>query len=245
MKGILEDRNKLVVKSNDLIRQTRYSLTEQEQKLLIYLISKINNDDTEFFKVTIRIKEFCSICGVGYNGRAIEHVRQAVKNLSDKSWWFKVGDHEILFRWIENAQIKKGTVTLKLSDFLTPHLLQLKENFTKYELVNVLGLKGKYSIRFYEIFKSYLWKRNYVVVIQELKNILQCEGYKTYKDFKVRVLEPSIKEINQYSDLFIEYTPIKDGRHFVALNFDIQEKSGVQMCLDMIINRAERFSNER
>lgn len=75
-----------MVKLNNLIRWTIYSfsLAEQDQELLIYLTLRINNIDTEFCKVMIRIKEFCSIFGVGYG-----------------SWWFKVGDNLILFRWVE------------------------------------------------------------------------------------------------------------------------------------------------
>ena len=35
------DRNQYVVKSNDLIRKTRYNLTTQQQKIVLFAISKI------------------------------------------------------------------------------------------------------------------------------------------------------------------------------------------------------------
>ena len=46
-KEIHEQRTNLVVKSNELIRNVRYSLSEQEQKIVIFLISQIGKDDKE------------------------------------------------------------------------------------------------------------------------------------------------------------------------------------------------------
>ena len=42
-----EERNQLVVKHNALIQKTRYSLNTQQQKIILYLISKIKPDDDE------------------------------------------------------------------------------------------------------------------------------------------------------------------------------------------------------
>ena len=38
---LMQARNELVVKHNDLLRKSRYTLSATEQKILIYLISKI------------------------------------------------------------------------------------------------------------------------------------------------------------------------------------------------------------
>ena len=44
---LAEERNQLVVKHNSLIQKTRYSLSTQQQKIILYLISKIKPDDDE------------------------------------------------------------------------------------------------------------------------------------------------------------------------------------------------------
>lgn len=235
------ERLDLVVKSNVLIRKTRYSLSEMEQKILIYLISKIKADDINFNRVSISIKDYCRLCNINYDGNTSAAIKKSIQTLSDKSWWLQVNDTEILFRWVETAEIKKGIITLKLSEFLKPYLLEIKENFTKYELINVLALRGKFSIRLYEIFKSYLWKGKFSIDLEELKKILQCENYKTYKDFRVRVVDYSIKEINNYTDIEIKYKPIKSGKKVVSLEFMIKEKCGVQMTFDTIIRQKERL----
>ena len=60
-----DSRSMVVVKSNSLIQQTRYELSLQEQRLLLYLISKIKPDDKTLEEIEISIKEFCKI--IGYN----------------------------------------------------------------------------------------------------------------------------------------------------------------------------------
>ena len=45
---ILDVRHKTVVKANDLIQKSRFSLSVQQQKIVLYLISQITQFDTEF-----------------------------------------------------------------------------------------------------------------------------------------------------------------------------------------------------
>lgn len=236
------ERRDLVVKSNDLIRKTRYELSEQEQKIIIYLISKIKAEDKELRAVTISIKEYCNICNIRYTGKTSQYIKKSIQNIADKSWWIRIDeDEEILFRWINDPKISRGKIVFQLSAFLEPYLLELKENFTKYELINVLALKGKFSIRLYELFKSYLWKKGFTMELEDIKKLLHCENYKTYKDFRVRVLDYSIKEINEYTDLEIRYKPIKAGKKVVKIQFTIKEKLGVQMTWDSLMNQIERL----
>ncbi len=44
---MMELRNYKVVKSNDLIQKSRFNLSLQEQKIILYLISKVKPEDTE------------------------------------------------------------------------------------------------------------------------------------------------------------------------------------------------------
>ena len=41
----LADREQYVVKANELIRRTRYTLTAQQQKIVLFAISKIKPED--------------------------------------------------------------------------------------------------------------------------------------------------------------------------------------------------------
>lgn len=239
---IHEQRNNLVVKSNELIRNVRYSLSEQEQKIIIFLISQIGKDDKELNTIKLRLRDYCEIAGIEYSGGSISHLKDTIKNIADKSWWIQDDeDKENLFRWIDTASLDGETAEVILSQSLKPFVLQLKENFTKYEMIEVLGLRGKYTIRLYELFRSYLWLGRWRVKVNDLRDLIQCDKYKAFKEFNRNILKYSIDEINKYSGLEVSYLTIKKGRYIEEIEFSIEEKIGYQMSIDMIINRNERL----
>ena len=69
--------------------------------------------------------------------------------------------------------------------------------------------------------------------VDSLKEYLNCqEKYAVFKDFRKWVLDPSLKEINNYSDLFITYTTEKNGRKIEKVVFSIAKKSDIQQQLE-------------
>jgi plasmid replication initiation protein len=215
-------RDLKVYKSNDLIQKTRYTLTAQEQKVLLYTISKIKpNDTTQEF--SFNIKALCEICGIEYHSKNYLNFKETIKHLADKSFWITQDDKQILCRWYNKVVVneKDLTVYLRLDETLLPYLTALKENYTSYILENVLVMKSKYSIRLYEILKSYANLNECIIQVETLKDKLQCAEYPVYNNFKVRVLDMAINEINNYTDIRVSYKPIRENRRIVALKFTV------------------------
>ena len=242
-----DNRNKLIVKSNELIRNARYSLSELEQKFIVFLISKIEKNDKELKEVTINLKEYCNIAGLEYSGGSIAYIKNNIQELSNKSWWIdNLDGSSTLFRWIDTVSIYGETIKIILSESLKPYLIDLKQDFSKYELINILVLRGKYTVRLYELFKSYSWKGEWRVKVKELRNIINCDKYKQFKEFNRNVLKYSIEEINKHTDLNISYKTIREGKFVNEIEFLIKEKEGFQMTIEMIMNQEERLdSNEK
>ena len=215
-------RDLKVYKSNDLIQKTRYTLSAQEQKVLLYTISKIKpNDTTQEF--SFNIKALCEICGIEYHSKNYLNFKETIKHLADKSFWIAQDEKQILCRWYNKVIVneKDLTVYLRLDETLLPYLTALKENYTSYILENVLVMKSKYSIRLYEILKSYANLKEYTITLETLKDRLQCAEYPVYNNFKVRVLDMAINEINNYTDIRVSYKPIRENRRIIALKFSI------------------------
>ena len=59
-------KDQKVVKSNDLIQKSRFDLSLQEQKIVLYLISQITPYDEEFKLYEFSIPDFCKICGIDH-----------------------------------------------------------------------------------------------------------------------------------------------------------------------------------
>ena len=230
--NVQEERHQMVVKSNALIQKSRFSLSAQQQKIVLYLISKITPFDDEFKLYDFFIPDFCRICGIDCeNGGNYASLRNAVKELTDKSVWVTLEDgRETIVRWIERPYIdpKKGVISIKLDELMKPFLLFLKDSFTKYDLIYALHFKSKYTIRLYELLQSVhyheLDEYSCVFDIDDLK--LRCDGsvYSEYRDFKRRILDPSVKEITMYSEKDVSYTEIKRGRKVLAIEFRIRSK---------------------
>jgi plasmid replication initiation protein len=227
---IMENREQRIVKANALIQKTRFSLSLTEQKIVLYLISKIKPDDNELFLYEFKIKEFCEICGLHeHSGFHYSDLKKTIKELSDKSMWVTLPDgRETLLRWVERPFIEpnNGTVQIKLDNLMMPHLLQLKERFTQYMLYYVLAMRSKYSVRLYELLKSYEYKKHCEFEIEDFKKLMDAENYKQHIDLKRNVLDITMKEINEYSDINITYELIKTGRKFTSIRYNMQLKKG-------------------
>lgn len=228
----LDLMNSTVIKANELIQKSRFDLSLQQQKIVLYLISQIEPGDKEFKLYEFSIADFCRVCGIDYeSGKNYHDLREAIKEIADKSLWVNIGpDTETLVRWIEKPYIDKqsGLIRVKLDKDMKPFLLQLKQNFTQYELFWTMNFKSKYSVRLYELVKSlhYSGLGTYTAEfeIDDLKQRLGAETYKTYQTFKTRVLTPAITEVNRYSDKVVGYVPIKRGRSVAKIELTISTK---------------------
>lgn len=229
-------KDQRVVKSNDLIQKSRFDLSLQEQKIILYLISQITPQDEEFKLYEFSIADFCKICGIDHtSGGNYADLKRAVKEISDKSIWINIDeDQETLIRWIEKPYLNKrsGTIKIRLDEDMKPYLLQLKQNFTSYELIFTLRFRSKYSTRLFELVSSIHYRtleeysREYT--INELRRLMGAENYKTWQSFKERALIPAVNEINQYSDKNLTYEVIKRGRAVSGVRLIVSSKNTLE-----------------
>lgn len=220
-----------VVKSNAIINKTRYDLSLQQQKILLFVISRIKPEDTELLPQTFTLSELCDVCGISQSFNNFEYIADNIKKISDISYWIEINDKLILCRWFQEAVINSNNlITITLNKFLTPHLLQLREFFTAYEICYIYPMKSKYSIRFYELLKSNSFYGSYTISVDDLKDKLQS-NYARFNNFRTRVLDTAIEEINLYTDLTISYELIKEGKFIESIRFDIREKSDIDQML--------------
>lgn len=232
---VVRAREHLVIKDNRLIQNVtrrKCQLSALEQKCLGFILSLIkppnNYDEQMECTYTFDIRLFCKVCGINYNsGTNYAKVKSALQRLSDNSFWIEEGNDEILLRWIDTATISKksGKVKIRFSEEIAPYLFNLKERFTQYELYQTLALKGAYSIAMYELLKSHAFKEKVIIGIADLRKYLSInDKYPDYRDFKKRVIGSAIKEINTYTDLEVNWEPIKQGRSYSAITFCIAKK---------------------
>lgn len=234
---IRKERSQFVIKSNALIQKTRYELTLEEQRLLLYIISKIKPDDERMKMQHFTIRDYCEVCGINIFSmpKMYGYMKDTIKKLADKSFWVKLDNGgETLLRWIDKAKISKysGDVDIKLNDDLIPYLLELQGLYTQYQLVSVLPMKSKYSARLYEILRSELHRgKSYIEVtytldeLQERLGITEDTG-KSYRKnpsmFRQFVIDRAIEEIALYTDIVASVEYLKAGRKMDRVRIEIR-----------------------
>lgn len=234
-----KERAQLVTESNNFILGSNFKLTAQEKKILMFLVSKVHMFDTEFKEYSFSVQDFCRVCGINpQSGSTSNFIKSSLKSLADKSVWVRRdnGD-QALYRLLNRVEIKDGDSVISVSfhDTMKEFLLDLKENFTSYELIWALGLKSKYAIRLYEIcccihFDELKPYERYFS-IDELRKLIWAETYTTYQTFKTRALNPAIEEINNVSNKKVSYRPVKEGRSIIGIVLTVETREARERFL--------------
>lgn len=240
---ISKERDYKVVKANEIIQKAKFDLSLIEQKTFCYAVSKIKPGDTKDTEYTFTINEYCDICGINRNsGKTMDDVKAALKRLRDKSFYLVEADGTYnLMGWLSKVRVlpKSGKVKIKFDEDMQKYLMGLYDNYTQYSLLSILPMRSAYSIRLYEILKSYAWqKQKYKEFgIDDLKMKLAAP-YERFPDFRRYALEPATKEINEYTDIEISWEPISKGRKVIAVKFTIEQREYMQLA--MAAHRAEQ-----
>ena len=224
-----------VAKANELIQQSRFSMTVQQNKIILYMISQIRPDDTGKEAYTFSVGEFCRACNIDYdNGKNLSNVKRTLKAVASICVWIEQpNEKDVLLHWIDKVVLDRRTHNFEVSfspDML-PYLYDLKTRYTSYALSNVLVMESKYGIRLYELLKSYQHTYDGEVTfdLAELKSRIDAEKYKRYPDFRRNVLEIATQDINEYSDINVEYEAFSEngGRGIDTISFKIKEPEGL------------------
>lgn len=218
----------VAVQSNSMIN-SKYSLDPTQQKLILLAIAQIKTADEKFFKYSCSVAELEERLGV-----QIQHkqFRDTCEDLFKKPIRINNGRSWKLFNWFSSMQYidEEARFEFKISDDLIPYLLKLKENFTTFNIEQALKFSGKYTTRFYQflIQAQHQQAKKRTFTLEELYELLQLPPTLRgdFSKFKIKVLEPSLAEINAKSDIKAAYEPTKKLRKKVieiTISFDFKD----------------------
>jgi plasmid replication initiation protein len=223
-----------IVKKDNRLVEAKYKLTINEQRIVFSIIGKIRTDDDDFDDYTINLAELAEFFGVTKSRSFYEEIQLAAKQLIEKTIDISTSKRRRFVSWLSFLEYGEGeaSMTLRFDKALKPYLLNLQANFTQYHLAAVANFKNSYSIRFYEFLKmrQNMGKGGQFFVqyeIVELKEILgiSVDEYNFFKDFRIRVIEPSLKEINTQTDLnIVQVDYIKKGRAIHSIKITAEPK---------------------
>lgn len=232
------------------ITTAKTKMTANELKVFYQVSTLIDKDDDEFMKYTISVKDF--VGSLGFSQTNIKDTKDICRTLAKQCFEIQEGDiWEIYpifagFKFDTKAQM----ISFEFNDKMRPYLLNLK-NFTKIENVEYIKrFESKYAIRIYALLKDYRKMTYRDMEIEALHKMLQLpKSYLDYGQFRKRVLDPAIGEINEKSDLFISrIEEIKKERKKVLkirIHFGLQSRKVADDTLNYLIEYYNQTKNIR
>ena len=229
-------KNSLVVKDNALINAS-YNLELTEQRLIMLAIINARESGqgiTADSKLEIHASDYAKLFNVSADA-SYKALREAVNNLFNRQFSYtaeykKTGKVGIVrSRWVSRIFYVDDLALLEITfaPDVVPLITRLEEHFTKYEAKQVAHLTSKYATRLYELLIA--WREVGKVPQLELSEFRNRLGlvdseYTAMSDFKKRVLEPSIKQINEHTDITVTYEQHKKGRVISGFSFKFKQK---------------------
>lgn len=245
-------KNDLVKKSNSL-NEAHYFLTVAEYRILHMAFSTLAECDVnpEFFRnvrFTIRARDYMELYGVD-RATAYQALREASERLFDRYFTYdELVDKNLMLyeriksRWVTKIgyQDSQAYITFFLSDDVLSMVGNLKEQYTYLNLYKLANLTSIYAIRVYEMLMQ--WRKTKTVPVIELEELrfrlgIAEQEYPAMKDFKKRVLDKALEQINEFTDITASYEQIKDGRKITGFKFSYKDKVKAPKALP---NKTER-----
>lgn len=215
----------IVVKKNELIEGFS-NLNFHEHKLICKLISNIDSfNQVDFKPILLTKKNLIEFLKLNRNyGKLLSIIKSIIK----KEVLIKKENSFVLCNWFI-VEVFDSTIEFRFIKDLKPYLIKLKDNFTQYDLKAIQDFTCKYSFKLFEIFIMEFNKqksRKNVVKIKldvlYIRKILFIEKtHNKMPHFIVRVIKPSISDINQYTNIYVSFEKILQGKATTGFEFTI------------------------
>lgn len=245
----------LVVKDNALI-SAAYRLSLAEQRLILLAIVEaraagLKIDEKKEFE--IHAFAYANSFNVAKN-TAYEALKEAAETLIKCSFSYDYVDKKGDLRhakssWVQyiDYSVKAGTIKLIFATKVIPFVTQLEKHFTSYEIEQISKLTSVYAIRLYELLMQ--WKNVKKTPEFEVNDFRKKLGvgkqYTVMSNFKARVLDTALAQINASTNILANYEQHKAGRKIIGFSFSFSYKKVAQASESKHCNKTIDFVDEQ
>lgn len=226
--------NKLVVKTNRLIESLQTLSLAETRLLQLAIVNARENGKGLDSSIPLSIsaveyaKEFNVSNQAGYIA-----LKSAEETLFERRFTIiDIDKKPIKSRWVQDVKYiqEEGRIEITLSRVVAKEITKidgLKDFFTSYLLEKTSGLNSVYAIRLYELLIQ--WKTVKKTPVFDIDNFrnqlgLGVNEYKQMNNFKARVLDVAIEQINKNTDITVKYEQHKKGVKINGFSFSFKFK---------------------
>lgn len=255
----------MITKSNTLV-EACYDLSVAEHDLITLAVNKMHKQPTGTKQVTISDIEF-ALANKVVDNYAYKTLKDTAKTLGERKLKFPLyvdnniqaedisqklcvlkrnhKNFKVLkaeYNWLQGIsyQDQKSYILLHFSDLLAFLFEHTNQTYTKHDYVKMINFKGFISKRMYELIHKWkdIEKTPEMTVFEWKAYFGLANSYPQVVEFKHRVLDPEIKQINAQEGFKLTLESRKEGRntsHFM-LKIKVLKKPNKRMMRQALIN---------
>lgn len=234
-KRALDTRDDIrVVTSNNFLRATGLeNISLRARKLLYIALAQSRFNDKKLFEYTISTKDFAKLVGARVN-----HIYEEADSITDELMqgfvkYRPFGKREFVkHQLFKTCRYANGDLTFELSEEMTPIVLNLRRDFTMPLLQDFLQMRSNYSIEIWHLIQPYLGKDRpspqdppieWEISLSELREWTGTKDkFAQVGQFKARVLDPALREIEERCGFRITYGNVKEGKLVTGFRFSCE-----------------------
>lgn len=213
----------IVKKSNAIARAQWQPQSIWEPRIVALVASKVRESDEDFQTYRIPVTELTGMSDEDLRGNQYRDIERSIAHLGKATIRIE-GKKPRSFRQygiFSMCGYEDGCLIARFDPDLKPHFLNLKAQFTAYNLFEYLTLPSTYSQRIFEFLKSWVNAQEVIISVAELHELLNTpESFKKdFRQFRIYVIEKAHKDILEHTSLRFEWEPIKVGRSVEKIRF--------------------------
>jgi plasmid replication initiation protein len=220
-----------VQKSNEMNQANFSDFSLSCYRVLLNLISQIQRHDAEGNQLSLPVvSRMCSLSASEYAkefpsvaNRAYEILKEATEKLLKTTFTTRsVRGNVLKINVCSQAEYidSEGRIDIEFTPNIMPHLAELGEKFTMYNLNEIAGFGSIYTTRLYELLIQFKITGELKISVADLRFKLGCISiFKRYNDLKRFTIDHAVDEINSQWTLDIKYEEVKTGRTVSELVF--------------------------
>jgi hypothetical protein len=116
----------------------------------------------------------------------------------------------------------------------------------------VMKLRSKYAVTLYEVLEAYANRESKVctATLDDVRRWLKVQedsSYASWKDFRRRVIDPAVDEINANADeagFMVAYEALREGKAYTKITFTVSKTDG-RAAREAIIKRKSKIHKRR
>ncbi|MBP3929477.1 MAG: replication initiation protein [Peptostreptococcaceae bacterium] len=231
----MENNNDLkILNKNNLLIKSNYNLNLTQNRFYLTILYNMQKDsDCDNYSCIIKGEEFKKLTKHKKDStnkgikdlldslRKKTIVLQEIRKDGNKEYYCGIIDK---FEWDQKTDTYKIYLDKQIYDLLINYY-ELNKGYAPLNLLVLIGLNNYYAQRLYELIRMESWKgKNINFTINYLRESFELgDKYSQYTDFRKRVIDQSIKVLNETEKFNITYSENRVGRNVESINFEVED----------------------